>query len=630
MRRAGGPLVHGLSLLPLLTLGGASENIVILSTDNDERVVRLHPATRPVDAPSPADDEDDSPLLLRRGPASPLLGGEAVRLCATAPVRASEVHAPSRIETGYVMVTNYRLCFVLDRVLGDAQRVDEAALLGVLATPSMHGMFSFPLGYVRATKTRAIIPFNWDELDAGMPPEAFAAAQGPTPAPSAAAASTAAAAPSTSSGPVNRTAHTMLTVELVDGRVLDFEVSNTHLTRNEDLVRSLLHVLANSHKHPFAFSYNPPQGYTVDGWSIYNCFRELRRQFQPAAAVLVFDEDAPANSVIGAQAGKIRPTEWRMADVSELCPTYPTHIAVPRHVTDAQLALIARFRTHGRVPALAYLHAESGAALVRCSQPRAGIKQLRCEDDEFYFREMLRRNPGGERMVIFDARPFLNAAWNRGVKGAGYESEEHYNCRVQFLDIPNVHRVKDAHEALVASLYSTTPSTSNPSSGIMASASALPPAGGDGARGDANDGASRYLLRPAMSMIGMPTGGVSTSPAPRGAGPLDGPEEMLDPQQQSEWWLSMISKLLDGAIRIAMLLKEGVCVVVHCSGESEQLPPFFLTSHHPFRWLGPHTATDCAGHAPQRPVVPDAHGTPRCPHVLALFPVVVVLTSFFV
>ncbi len=66
------------------------------------------------------------------------------------------------------------------------------------------------------------------------------------------------------------------------------------------------------------------------------------------------------------------------------------------------------------------MHPVSGAALVRCSQPRSGIKQLRSEDDEFFFREMIRRNPGGQKLVIYDARPFLNAAWNRGIKYCVY------------------------------------------------------------------------------------------------------------------------------------------------------------------------------------------------------------------
>jgi hypothetical protein len=263
-------------------------------------------------------------------------------------------------------------------------------------------------------------------------------------------------------------------------------------------------------KPPFAHHFRPSFAYSVDGWSISNLFNEMRRVFLPAPAILVLDEeDLNSEPVIGKQAGQLRPTEWRIANVEELCQSYPPFIVVPRMVTDAQLEEIASHRSMGRVPALAFLHPVTGAALVRCSQPMSGIKQVRCEADEFYFREMTRRNPSGQGLVIFDARPFVNAAWNRGVKGAGYEDETDYNCKLVFLNIPNVHRVRESHQTLLTQFYE-----------------------------EAIESVELENFLPSAAA--------------------------RNTENSSEAWLSTVSKLLEGALRIANELKQGVCAIVHC------------------------------------------------------------------
>lgn len=259
---------------------------------------------------------------------------------------------------------------------------------------------------------------------------------------------------------------------------------------------------------------------------------------------------------------------------------YPKLIAVPRQVTDEQLAKIAKHRTRGRLPALSFVHGESGAVLVRCSQPRSGIKKLRCEEDEFYFKEMIRRNPGGEKMIIYDARPFLNAAWNRGVKGAGYEDEEHYNCKVVFLNIPNIHRVKVAHDDLIASFYN--PSTFAPASALLE-------------ENNDDDGLEHVPPPkdeeelPLRSPIATPPSSKNQLPTPPSTPPHHGvlggaaahsnhmakaakhsPSRV--PDEHSESWLSAISKLLEGSIRMSKNLQDGICVVVHCSDGWDRTP----------------------------------------------------------
>ncbi len=377
-----------------------SDDIVLFSDRDEERVLHLSsmgssgPATAAVSASSEAasalgstpQDDHDSPLLLRAADSPALYGGEEVQLCATdVPVRLVR---GARVEAGYLLATNYRVAFFSAATLTAAARgepVTARLLLQHLSRRLAQSFFCFPLLFARVVRADRVQPFRGaDERDTH-----FDAA----------------------------VASTMVRVGLVDGRVLSFEFSHTHLERNQRLVAALLLLLDRAATRPFAFAFRPTNPYTFDGWSAYNFFREMRRLFQAAPAVLVLDEeDASSAPIIGAKAAQMRPTEWRVADVSRLCPTYPKFIAIPRHVSDEQLAAVAAFRAMGRVPALAFLHPETGAALVRCSQPLAGIAQARCEEDEFYFCEMVRRNPSGQGLVIYDARPFLNAAWNRGIK----------------------------------------------------------------------------------------------------------------------------------------------------------------------------------------------------------------------
>ena len=478
-----------------------SDDIVLFSDRDEERVLHLSamgssgPATAGASASSEAasafgstpQEEHDSPLLLRAADSPVLYGGEEVQLCVTdVPVRLVR---GARVEAGYLLATNYRVVFIAAASLpARGEPVTARLLLQHLTRRIAASLSCFPLLFARVVRSEKMLPFHMGDDRDGR----FAAA----------------------------VASTMVRVSLVDGRLLSFEFSHTHLERNQGLVAALLRLLDRSVTRPFAFAFRPTNPYTFDGWSAYNFFREMRRLFQAAPAVLVLDEeDASSVPIIGAKAARMRPTEWRVADVSRLCPSYPKFVAIPRHVSDEQLAAVAAFRSLGRVPALAFLHPETGAALVRCSQPLAGIAQARCEEDEFYFCEMVRRNPSGQGLVIFDARPFLNAAWNRGIKGAGYENEATYNCKVLFLDIQNVHKVRDAHEALLTQFYPD----------------------------EEDDTASAQRLEDVL-----PSG-------PSSDGNL------------SDGWMLTVSKLLDGALKISEHLAKGMCVAVHCLAHDQLL-----------------------------------------------------------
>lgn len=47
-------------------------------------------------------------------------------------------------------------------------------------------------------------------------------------------------------------------------------------------------------------------------------------------------------------------------------------------------------------------------------------------------------------MKIYDARGYYAALGNL-LAGKGYEKEDTYNCDVQFLNIPNIHAVRDSY-----------------------------------------------------------------------------------------------------------------------------------------------------------------------------------------
>ena len=67
--------------------------------------------------------------------------------------------------------------------------------------------------------------------------------------------------------------------------------------------------------------------------------------------------------------------------------------------------MASKFRTRNRVPVATWIHPESGATLLRSSQPTVGTTGKRNEVDETYLkivRDM--RYPNAPKLLIFDAR----------------------------------------------------------------------------------------------------------------------------------------------------------------------------------------------------------------------------------
>jgi hypothetical protein len=127
-------------------------------------------------------------------------------------------------------------------------------------------------------------------------------------------------------------------------------------------------------------------------------------------------------------------------------PTYPSYLVVPSAITDEQILQVLAYRSRGRFPAVAWLHAIRGCALLRSSQPKSGITRNRNDADEALIRACAAS--GGSPGLILDARP-RNAALGNSVKGYGFENAANYEgYDLEFCGIDNIHSVRESHEKL--------------------------------------------------------------------------------------------------------------------------------------------------------------------------------------
>nr|XP_013811481.1 PREDICTED: myotubularin-related protein 2 isoform X1 [Apteryx mantelli mantelli] len=179
----------------------------------------------------------------------------------------------------------------------------------------------------------------------------------------------------------------------------------------------------------FAFEYK--EVFPENGWKVYDPVWEYRRQGIPNES-------------------------WRLTKINEryeLCDTYPAILVVPVNIPDEELKRVASFRSRGRIPVLSWIHPESQATITRCSQPMVGVSGKRSKEDEKYLQAIMDSNAQSHKIFIFDARPSVNAVANKA-KGGGYESEDAYqNAELVFLDIHNIHVMRESLRKLKEILY---------------------------------------------------------------------------------------------------------------------------------------------------------------------------------
>ncbi|KAM8975882.1 phosphatidylinositol-3,5-bisphosphate 3-phosphatase MTMR2 [Pelodytes ibericus] len=221
-------------------------------------------------------------------------------------------------------------------------------------------------------------------------------------------------------------------VEIVckDMRNIRFAYKPDARTRKSVFENLLKYAFPLNHSLPlFAFEYK--EVFPENGWKVYEPVMEYRRQGIPNES-------------------------WRISKINDrydLCDTYPASLVVPVNISDEELRRVAAFRARDRIPVLSWIHPESQAAIVRCSQPMVGLNGKRSKEDEKYLQSIMDANAQSHKVFIFDARPSVNAVANKA-KGGGYESEDAYqNAELVFLDIHNIHVMRESQRKLKEIAY---------------------------------------------------------------------------------------------------------------------------------------------------------------------------------
>lgn len=165
-----------------------------------------------------------------------------------------------------------------------------------------------------------------------------------------------------------------------------------------------------------------PRDTELSGWSVYVFHEEFTRQKVSKA--------------------------WRVSVINQeflLCSSYPPLFYVPAEIQDSTLKECAAFRSKGRLPVLCWYNAKKGNFIMRCAQPKTGPAFKNSTDDEEVIRTARKCNTFTDKLVIFDARSMFAAGGNM-LKGKGTEDtiNRYQGCQLLFLDISNIHAVRDS------------------------------------------------------------------------------------------------------------------------------------------------------------------------------------------
>uniref|UniRef100_A0A8R1HIT1 phosphatidylinositol-3,5-bisphosphate 3-phosphatase n=1 Tax=Caenorhabditis japonica TaxID=281687 RepID=A0A8R1HIT1_CAEJA len=171
---------------------------------------------------------------------------------------------------------------------------------------------------------------------------------------------------------------------------------------------------------------------TRDGWKIYSPEKEYERLEITTSRL------------------------WKIVDINleyKYSETYPRIFAIPTASFNEGkpfLKKLGEFRSKERIPVLSWINPSTLASITRCSQPMTGIAGRRSAEDELHLKHIMNANGHCRELLILDARPVVNAKLNKA-KGGGYE-ENYANASLTFLNIHNIHVVRDALRRLVSTL----------------------------------------------------------------------------------------------------------------------------------------------------------------------------------
>ncbi|CUV06782.1 unnamed protein product [Cryptosporidium hominis] len=226
--------------------------------------------------------------------------------------------------------------------------------------------------------------------------------------------------------------------------------------QDKKLIQNSIQNILNETLHKNLFSYTFRENFkslplfsSINGIFEFDILKEYNRQGVPISSGLINENTSRF--------------PLRFTNVNqnfELCSSYPRIIVVPENISDSQLIKVAAFRSKGRIPILSWTNPDLKCTLWRSSQPKSAFK--RCIEDEIMITTISsfyknNGDPKEERpFAILDARPKLNAFANKAT-GAGFENIDHYtNCKLEFLNIENIHKVRDSWNKLVSVIQKTS------------------------------------------------------------------------------------------------------------------------------------------------------------------------------
>ena len=203
-----------------------------------------------------------------------------------------------------------------------------------------------------------------------------------------------------------------------DYRELTFVTSNFYL---HDKLRGLAfpNFLSGYHEFALAYGKESKEIYKIDGWHLFDLSIECLRE---GITDLYRITDANVNY--------------------NLCETYPKYLVIPSGFEEKYLNQCSEFRSLNRFPVLTYFYKYKNSSLWRSSQCLKGLTLKSSEYEKNYFHEMSKET---QNLIIYDARPYLNAVAN-SLKGAGIESKSDYDfCQdIKYCDIENIHNVRSS------------------------------------------------------------------------------------------------------------------------------------------------------------------------------------------
>ena len=172
---------------------------------------------------------------------------------------------------------------------------------------------------------------------------------------------------SVSYGNISKISKSPLEIICKDSRSLLFDFGENSESLKSSFFERLKSLAYGKVENLFCFQNLQKEERNSENWHIYNAKSEFERQTKP----------------LGDKC------EWTLSSANqnfEICETYPRFLGVPRKFGD--LAKVAEYRTRRRLPVLSWIHPETGAALLRSSQPCVGtLPEKKSSDDYIYLKE---------------------------------------------------------------------------------------------------------------------------------------------------------------------------------------------------------------------------------------------------